>query len=81
MVEQPNQVSAGGQRLVFGYYHPGTSNIDTATWLNDTGYVIFCHCTMFYGNIGLPLSSNPAAPNDPGPQLRRNQDNDAPFGS
>ena len=39
MVEQPNQVSAGGQRLAFGYYHPGTSNIDTATWLNDTGYV------------------------------------------
>jgi len=39
MVEQPNQVSAGGQRLAFGYYHPGTSNFDTATWLNDTGYV------------------------------------------
>ena len=39
MVEQPNQVSAGGQRLAFGYYHPGTSNFDTATWLKDAGYV------------------------------------------
>lgn len=49
MVEQPNQVSAGGQWLVFGYYHPGTSNIDIAAWLNDTGHVIFWHGSLFYG--------------------------------
>ena len=57
IVEQPNRVSTGGQWLVFDYYHPGTPNIYTDAWLNDTGHVRFWHGSLFYG-AGNIISGN-----------------------